>query len=222
MGSRGPQGSEEDIFRNGHGGGERTDDSLYVLRKSSSARVRDCLAASTRDCRSAVTCRSNAGPIGIGSPPTIVARTADSVSRSACSPRRPRSGPGTAAVIATTFPSSSPEPITQSMAFFTTPGRLKPYSGEAMRTASLPASACLQRSTLSGTDSASMSGLKCGKSRSPSNRTSSTPVGIEVDAADRSARFFDFAWRLPQIARILMWFDIYILQPDAVDIARET
>ena len=37
--------------------------------------------------------------------------------------------PGTAAVIATTFPSSSPEPITQSMPFFRTPGRLNPYSG---------------------------------------------------------------------------------------------
>ena len=33
----------------------------------------------------------------------FVARTAESVSRSACNPRRPRSGPGTAAVMATTI-----------------------------------------------------------------------------------------------------------------------
>ncbi len=95
------------------------------------------LTSSTSARRSAATSASNAGPVATGSPPTTVARTAVNVSRSACSPRRPRPAPGTAAVIATIFFSSSPDPITQSIAFFSAPGRLKPYSGAAMSTASL-------------------------------------------------------------------------------------
>jgi hypothetical protein len=68
-------------------------------------------------------------------------------------------------VMATTLRSSSPERITQSIAFFKTPGRLKRYAGEAMKTGSLAASTCLHRRTLSGTALASVSGLKCGRSR---------------------------------------------------------
>lgn len=75
-------------------------------------------AAAIRARTSSATRRSCFGPLGIGAPPTIVARTAESVPRSACHPRRPRSGAGTAAAIATTFPSRSPDPITQSMPFF--------------------------------------------------------------------------------------------------------
>jgi Ferric reductase like transmembrane component len=56
---------------------------------------------------SAATSPSNSGPRGIGAPPTSVTLRAESVSRSACNPRRPRSRDGTAAVIATIFPSSS-------------------------------------------------------------------------------------------------------------------
>jgi hypothetical protein len=106
--------------------------------------------------------------------------------------------------MATTFRSSSPDPITQSMPFLSAPGRLNAYSGDAMRTASLSARACLHRRTPSGTPVDSRSASKCGRSRRPSKITTRTPGGADASAAFRRARFFEFACRLPQTARILM------------------
>jgi hypothetical protein len=71
-------------------------------------------------------------------------------------------------VIVTTLRSSSPEPITQSIAFLSAPGKLWPYSGDAIRTASLSASAWRQSRTEGGSPLASVSGSKCGSCRRPS------------------------------------------------------
>ena len=76
--------------------------------------------------------------------------------------------------------------------------------GHAIRTASLAVRASLHCVTLSGTPLASISGLKCGKSRRPSKRTRSTPGGIDAAAVFKSARFPDLACRLPQIPRTFM------------------
>ena len=73
----------------------------------------------------------------MGSLHTSFARTAPSVSLKARSPSRPRSAAGTALVIATHLLSSSPEPISQSMPFLSEPGKLCPYSGIAIKSASL-------------------------------------------------------------------------------------
>jgi len=80
------------------------------------------------------------------------------------------------------------------------------YSGEAVRTASLAASTCLHRRTFSGTALASVSGLKCGRSRMPSSNRRSTPGGARRAAAVRSDRFFDCACRLPELATILIMY----------------
>jgi hypothetical protein len=124
------------------------------------------------------------GPFVIGSSPTIDAPAADNAPRSCRSPQRPRSGDGTAAVMATGFSSSSPEPITRSIPSFRTPGIPKPHSGLAMNTASLSADARLHRSTLSGAPLASTSGLKSGRSVSHAVKHS------QLDARWRGCRSY--------------------------------
>ena len=160
-------------------------------------------ASATTAETSAATSRSNEGPRMMPAPPTMRALTARSVSAVprvlsclALRSSRPRPRP-------TTFPSSSPEPMAQSIAFLRTPGRLNPYSGEATSTASLPARARRHASTGSGNPAASRSGSNGGISRSPSNSSKSTPSLAAARAAtSRSTRFPDADCKLPQTPRI--------------------
>jgi hypothetical protein len=91
--------------------------------------------------------------------------------------------------------------MTQSIAFFSAPGRLWPYSGDAMSSASHITIAARHTCTVSGGAALSRSGLKCGSVRRPSKIVSVRFVGAKRSATRSSSRFAECDWRLPQIAR---------------------
>jgi hypothetical protein len=114
----------------------------------------------------------------------------------------PPVGRGDPQSTATRFSYSSPEPTSQSRAFFSEPGRLWAYSGLAMSTPSAAATWARNAATTAGVPCRSRSGLKAGTSPTETASTTSTPAGATRRAVRSSARFDEWACKLPDTARI--------------------